>query len=86
MEEIITEQKLLQAKKEAGAIRDKIISAKSTMASVEKNISEHEVSLTELGVKDVNNVESTIEEILEQAKTNYNAATEIINSYNEAVK
>ncbi len=67
-----TEKDILNIKKKAEQGRDKYISAKSTMAEVEKNIKTHENELKEIGINPDNAEEYLVEK-----------ETSIKNKYNE---
>lgn len=81
----VTEKEILKLKDEAQEIRDQIISAKSTYKEVEKNISNHEASLKELGVEDTTKVEEILAAMEEEVAQSVQKAKEIIKNYKESV-
>lgn len=80
----VTEREIMNLKDEAQGIRDNIISAKSTYKEVERNITNHETTLKELGVTDVTKVDEFLEALDSEAAKNRDEAKEIIARYKES--
>lgn len=80
----MTETEIIKLKNEALAIRDKIISAKSTMESVEKNIESYNRDLKELGVEN-GNAEEKIKEMTEEIEKIYEETSAKIASWKEKI-
>ncbi len=81
----VTEKQILKLKEEVGEVRDKIISAKSTLESVEKNIKSYVKELEKLGVKE-GEEEEAIKELKGEIDKIYNESVELMNEWREVLK
>lgn len=78
---MITERQILELKKLAGDLRDKVIQAKATMVEIEANIKNYESELKSLGVKDIDNLDEEVKAIEEQIQKLYDEAYSKIEKY-----
>lgn len=81
----ITEKQILKLKEEVGEVRDKIISAKSTLESVEKNIKNYTKELEKLGVKEGEEDEA-IEKLRAEIEKVYNESIALMDEWKEKLK
>jgi chromosome segregation ATPase len=84
MATIVTEKDIMKTKNEAMALRDSVISAKSTLESVLSNIDSFKKELKELGV-DTEDIQSHIDKMAEDVRTTYDECTATINQWKEAL-
>lgn len=77
---MITEREITLAKSQATAIRDKVVSAKSTLESVNKNIQDYHDELVQLGI-DVDNIEQSINDMEAKITEEYNECIKTINEW-----
>jgi len=74
----------MRLKNEAMAIRDQVISAKSTYDSIVKNIESYKEELKQLGV-DPDNADEKIKEMAEKSNQIYEDALKTINQWKETM-
>ena len=70
----ISTTKLMELKRQAGALRDKILQANATMTEINNNIKVLKDELTELGIKDIDQAEVEIQAMEEEVERLYNEA------------
>jgi uncharacterized coiled-coil DUF342 family protein len=80
----VTEKDIMRLKNEAMAIRDQVISAKSTYDSIVKNIESYKEELKQLGV-DPDNADEKIKEMAEKSNQIYEDALKTINQWKETM-
>ena len=77
----ISTTKLMELKRQAGAIRDKILQAKATMTEVNNNIANLKEELTDLGIKDIDQADIEIQAMEQEVEKLYNEAYAKIEKY-----
>lgn len=76
----ITEKEIMRLKNDALIIRDQVISAKSTLESVLKNIKNYEDELKQLNVEP-DKIDETIKEMADEVTKIYTESLETINEW-----
>lgn len=74
----ITTTKLMELRKQAGEVRDNILQAKATMVEVKNNITNLTSELNDLGIKDIQEVDSEIKNMEDEVQKLYSEASEKI--------
>ena len=77
----ISTTKLMELKRQAGAIRDKILQAKATMTEVNNNMANLKEELTDLGIKDIDQADAEIQAMEQEVEKLYNEAYAKIEKY-----
>lgn len=77
----ISTARLMELKRQAGEVRDKILQAKATMTEVNNNIANLKDELSELGIKDINHADSEIRAMEEEIERLYREAYEKIEKW-----
>ena len=77
----ISTTKLMELKRQAGTIRDKILQAKATMTEVNNNIANLKEELTDLGIKDIDQADAEIQAMEQEVEKLYNEAYAKIEKY-----
>lgn len=77
----ISTARLMELKRQAGEVRDKILQAKATMTEVNNNIVNLREELTELGIKDIDQADSEIKAMEEEVEKLYKEAYEKIEKW-----
>lgn len=70
----ISTAKLMELKRQAGEVRDKVLQAKATMTEVNNNITNLTEELTDLGIKDINQADIEIEAMEKEVEKLYDEA------------
>lgn len=70
----ISTAKLMELKRQAGGLRDKILQANATMTEVNNNIKTLKDELTDLGIKDIEQADVEIQAMEEEVEKLYNEA------------
>lgn len=70
----ISTAKLMELKRQAGEVRDKVLQAKATMTEVNNNITNLTEELTDLGIKDINQADVEIEAMEKEVEKLYDEA------------
>lgn len=71
----VSTAKLMELKRQAGTIRDKILQAKATMTEVDNSIITLKEELTELGIKDIDQADIEIEAMEKEVEKLYEEAS-----------
>lgn len=71
----VSTAKLMELKRQAGTIRDKILQAKATMTEVDNSIVTLKEELTELGIKDIDQADIEIEAMEKEVEKLYEEAS-----------
>ncbi|MGL5713324.1 MAG: hypothetical protein ACRCX2_09925 [Paraclostridium sp.] len=78
---MVTEREILELKRNASELRDKVIQAKATMTEVESSINSYEKELKSLGVKDIDNLDNEIAKMKNDIQSVYDEALSKIQKY-----
>lgn len=70
----ISTAKLMELKRQAGGLRDKILQANATMTEVNNNIKTLKDELTDLGIKDIEQADTEIQAMEQEVEKLYNEA------------
>ena len=71
----VSTAKLMELKRQAGTIRDKILQAKATMTEVDNSIVTLKEELTELGIRDIDQADIEIEAMEKEVEKLYEEAS-----------
>ena len=70
----ISTAKLMELKRQAGGLRDKILQANATMTEVNNNIKTLKDELTDLGIKDIEQADTEIQAMEQEVEKLYDEA------------